>query len=234
MKNSQLLEISVESVEAAMAAVRGGAQRIEFCSNSGIGGTTPTPELLRAVRERVHIPIFSMVRPRGGNFCYSDDEFAAMQREVELAKQFGIDGIVLGLLDAAGNIDIARTAQLVEMARPLPATFHRAFDECAGDLRVALDDVIETGAARLLTSGGKKTAPEALDLLGELVRIAGKRLIVMPGSGLHAGNIRDAVRATRAREFHAALSSVVALPAKELGRFEVEVRKLGEALRDFG
>lgn len=215
-----------------MAAVRGGAQRIEFCSNARMGGTTPAPDSLRTVREEVRVPIFSMVRPRGGNFFYSGAEFVTMQREVELAKQFGMDGIVLGLLDAAGNIDIARTAQLVEMARPLPATFHRAFDECVGDLRVALDDVIETGAARLLTSGGKRTAPEALDVLGELVRMAGERLIVMPGSGLHAGNIREAVAKSGAREFHAALSSVVSNAAKNLEQFEEEVRKLAAVLRD--
>jgi copper homeostasis protein len=234
VKNSRLLEISVESVEAAMAAERGGAQRIEFCSNARMGGTTPAPELFRTAREQVRVPIFSMVRPRGGNFCYSDAEFAAMQREVELAKQFGMDGIVLGLLDAAGKIDMARTTQLVEMARPLPVTFHRAFDEYAGDLRGALEDVIETGATRLLTSGGKPTAPEALDVLGELVRMAGARLIVMPGSGLHAGNIREAVAKTGAREFHAGLSSVVSDATKNPEQFEEEVRTLAAVLRDCG
>lgn len=216
-----------------MAAVRGGAQRIEFCSNARMGGTTPAPELLRTVREEVRVPIFSMVRPRGGNFSYSGAEFVTMQREVELAKQFGMDGIVLGLLDAEGLVDIKGARELVKRARPLPVTFHRAFDECS-DLRKALEDVIETGAARLLTSGGKPTAPEALDVLGELVRIAGERLIVMPGSGLHAGNIREAVAKTGAREFHAALSSVVADPVKDLGTFEEEVRKLAVAVSNCG
>lgn len=223
------LEISVESVEAALAAERGGAQRIEFCSHARAGGTTPAPDLLRTVREHVRIPIFSMVRPRGGSFFYSATEFAAMQHEVERAKQFGMDGIVLGMLDADGQVDIERTGLLVECARPLPVTFHRAFDEC-GDLRKSLEDVIETGATRLLTSGGKPTAPEALDVLGELVRTAGDRLIVMPGSGLHAGNILEAVAKAGAREFHAGLSSVVSDAAKDLDKLEEEVRKLGEAL----
>jgi copper homeostasis protein len=231
VQNKYLLEISVESVEAARAAERGGADRIELCSNLREGGTTPSPELMRAVRGRVVLPIFSMVRPRGGNFYYTDSEFEAMRRDVDAAKEFGMDGVVLGLLRADGLVDIERTRKLAEQATPLPVTFHRAFDECA-DLRVALEDIIQTGATRLLTSGGRRTAPEALDLLGKLVRIAGERLIVMPGSGLHAGNIREAVRKTGAREVHAGLSSVVADPAAEIGKFEAEVRRMAEALRD--
>jgi copper homeostasis protein len=229
MQARYVLEISVESVEAAMAAERGGAQRIEFCSNAREGGTTPGEELLSAVRERVTLPILSMVRPRSGNFFYTDTEFLAMQREIEAAKQFRMDGVVLGLLSANGHIDIERSAQLVTQARPLLVTYHRAFDECS-DLRKSLEDVIKTGAARLLTSGGKRTAPEALELLGDLVRIAGDRLIVVPGSGLHAGNIREAVKKTGAREFHAGLSSAVPDPANNLRAFEREVRKLASCL----
>jgi copper homeostasis protein len=229
MRSRYLLEISVESVDAAMAAERGGAQRIEFCSNAREGGTTPSPELLRAVRERVRLPIVSMVRPRAGSFLYSDAEFAAMRREVETAKEFQMDGVVLGLLNADGRIDVERSAQLVEQARPLPVTYHRAFDECA-DLRKSLEDVIRTGAVRLLTSGGKPTADQALELLGDLVRNARERLIVMPGSGLHAGNIRDAVKKAGAREYHAGLSSVVPDPANNIGSYEREVRKLAQAL----
>jgi copper homeostasis protein len=225
MQSRYILEVSVERVAAAMAAERGGAQRIEFCSNAREGGTTPSPELLRAVRKSVHIPIFSMVRPRAGNFFYSDDEFAVMQHEVNAAKEFGMDGVVLGLLNVDGQVDVGRSKQLIECARPLPVTFHRAFDECT-DLRESLEDVIKTGTTRLLTSGGKRTAPEGLEVLGELVRIAGDQIVVMPGSGIHGGNIRDAVKKTGAREFHAALSSVVADPANDLKRFEEEVRRL--------
>jgi copper homeostasis protein len=231
MQNKYLLEISVESVEAAMAAERGGAQRIEFCSNAREGGTTPIPELLRTARERVSLPILSMNRPRAGNFVYSNAEFEAMRRDVETAKELGMDGIVLGLLGADGQVEVERTKQLVEWARPLPVTFHRAFDECV-DLHKSLEDVIKAGAARLLTSGGKRTAPEALEVLGELVRMAGERLIVVPGSGLHAGNIREAVERIGAREYHAGLSLVVAKPAENIGGFEEEVRKLADGLRD--
>jgi copper homeostasis protein len=230
MANSYSLEISVESVEAALAAERGVAQRIELCSNTREGGTTPSVELLRVVRERVRLPIFSMVRPRGGNFVYSDVEFAAMQDEIDIAKRMRMDGIVLGLLHSDGRVDIERTRQLVARAAPLPVTFHRAFDEST-ELRTALEDVIQTGAVRLLTSGGKNTAPEALDVLGNLVRLAANRIAVMPGSGLHAGNIREAVRLTGAREFHAGLSSVVRSPAENIGEFEHEVKKLAGALR---
>jgi copper homeostasis protein len=230
MRREFFLEISVGSVETAAAAELGSADRVELCSALDVGGLTPSAETMRAVRKRVRLPIFSMVRPRGGGFFYSEDEFAEMRREIEIAKKCGMDGVVLGLLKADGRIDVERTRQLGEQARPLPVTFHRAFDECTVDLRKALEDVIKTGATRLLTSGGKRTAPEALDLIGELVRIAGERLIVMPGSGLHTGNIREAVEKTGAYEYHAGLSSVVPKPAENLGAFENEVRKMEAAL----
>lgn len=230
MQSRFLLEISVESVEAAMAAERGGAHRLEFCSNAREGGTTPSDELMKAVRERVSLPIFSMVRPRGGNFFYTDAEFESMQNDVDLAKELRMDGVVLGLLNSEGRVDIQRTKQLVERARPLSVTFHRAFDESV-DLRASLEDVIKTGVTRLLTSGGKRTAPEALNVLGELVRIAGDRLIVMPGSGLHAGNVREAVAKTGAGEYHGGLSSVIAKPADNIAGFEEEVRKFATVLR---
>jgi len=231
MQYRHVLEISVESIDAAMAAERGGARRIEFCSNAWEGGTTPSPALLRVLRERVRLPIFSMNRPRGGNFVYSAAEFEVMLRDVETAKELGMDGLVLGLLDGDGEIDVERTKELVERASPLTVTYHRAFDECL-DLRHSLEDVIKSGATRLLTSGGRRTAPEALETIGELVRIAGDRLIVMPGSGIHAGNIRKVARKTGAREYHAGLSSVIANPADNLAAFEEEVRKLAAALRD--
>jgi copper homeostasis protein len=225
-----ILEISVESVEAALAAERGGADRLELCANLGEGGTTPATELLRSVRERVRLPIFAMIRPRGGNFLYSDSEFAAMREAMHAARESGADGFVLGLLDAEGRVDVERARELIEQASPLPVTFHRAFDASV-NLNAALDDVIATGAARVLTSGGKQTAPEAFGVLGELVRSAGERIVVMPGSGLHAGNIGEAVEATGAREYHAGLSSVASQAGGDLDGFEREVRKMVAALR---
>jgi copper homeostasis protein len=226
----RILEITVRSVEAALAAERGGAQRIELCSNAAEGGTTPSSELLRDARERVRQQIFAMIRPRGGDFVYSAEEFTAMQAEIDTVKRLRVDGVVLGLLTAARRVDIPRTRQLVERAAPLPVTFHRAFDDSA-DMRASLEDVIKAGAARLLTSGGKKTAPLALELLGDLVRFAGNRITVMPGSGLHAGNICEAVETTGAREYHAGLSSVIPRPAENISAFENEVSELAVALR---
>jgi copper homeostasis protein len=225
-----ILEISVESVEAALAAERGGVDRLELCANLREGGTTPPADLLRSVRERVRLPIFAMIRPRGGNFLYSDGEFAAMREAMHAARESGADGFVLGLLDAEGRVDVEHTRDLIAQASPLPVTFHRAFDACV-DLRSALDDVIKTGATRVLTSGGKPTAPEAFSMLGELVRSAGERIVVMPGSGLQAGNIGEAVEATGAREYHAGLSSVASQAGGDLDGFEREVRKMVAALR---
>lgn len=229
MSEPYCLEISVESVEAALAATRGGAERIELCGNADVGGTTPSSQLLGAAREQVALPIFVMIRPRGGNFFYSDAEFAIMRDDIESAKRFHADGLVLGLLTASRQVDIDRTRQLIEHAKPLPVTFHRAFDECA-DLSRALEDVGKTGATRVLTSGGRRTAPEAWEILRELVRLAGERITVMPGSGLHAGNIGKAVTMTGAREYHAGLSSLVPRPTADLALFEAEVRKLSAAL----
>jgi copper homeostasis protein len=230
MSRPYILEISVESLDAALAAERGGAQRLELCANAREGGTTPSADLLRSTRERVQIPIFTMIRPRAGNFVYSDAEFAAMQRDIDTAKQLHADGLVLGLLTADTQIDIARTSQLVQRAKPLPVTFHRAFDECT-NLSKSLEDVIKTGAARLLTSGGKSTAPEALDVLASLIRTAAGRIIVMPGSGLHAGNIQEVVQKTNASEYHAGLSTIISSPTDNLSAFEAEVRKFAIALR---
>lgn len=212
-----------------MAAERGGADRIELCRELAAGGLTPCESLLRAVRAEVRLPVFSMVRPRAGNFVYNGAEFGQMVRDIGVAKQSGIDGVVLGLLNAKGFVDVERTTYLVELARPLPVTFHRAFDECV-DLCGSLEDVIKTGATRILTSGGKRTALEALELLAELVVRAGGRLTVMPGSGIEAGNIREVVKRTNARECHAGLSSVVPRPAENIVAFERAVRELAASL----
>jgi copper homeostasis protein len=222
------VEISVESVERAVAAERGGASRIELCASLDVGGVTPGVELMRAVRARVNVPIFAMVRPRGGNFVYSAAEFEEMRASIEVARAAGMDGVVLGLLKGDRNVDVERTKELVRGAAPLPVTFHRAIDDGA-DLFAALEDVIATGATRVLTSGGAGTAPEAVARIAELVRRARGRIVVMPGSGVTAGNVAEIAAATGAVEIHAGLSSVVARDA-EAGVFEREVRRLVGAL----
>ena len=153
MTNRYLLEISVEHAEAASAAERAGAHRIELCGDLSVGGITPSVEMIRTVRTQVRLPIFSMVRPRGGDFVYSAAEFELMKDDIATAKSLQMDGVVLGILKNDRRVDLDRTQQLVELAHPLPITFHRAFDECT-DLLHSLEDVIATGAARILTSGG--------------------------------------------------------------------------------
>lgn len=229
MARKYLLEISVETVERAVAAERGGADRIELCAELTVGGLTPSRELLRSVRENVRIPIFSMIRPRGGNFVYSADEFAEKKRAIAAAKEAGMDGVVLGILHADQNVDVERTRELVALARPLPVTFHRAFDACP-DLCVALEDVIRTGAARILTSGGAASAWEGAETLAKLFAAAGNRVVIVPGAGIHAGNIAEVARRTSAREFHSGLSTGLPYPSRDVARFESCVRMLGAQL----
>lgn len=212
-----------------MAAERGGANRIELCRDLALDGLTPDADLMRAVRSEVRLPIFAMIRPRAGDFVYSEAEFAAMQRDIESVKEQGMDGAVLGILTKDGAVDVERSRQLVELAHPLPVTFHRAFDDCA-DLRKSLEDVIETGAERILTSGGAATAAAGVPMLRELVASAGERVIILPGKGINAANLQDIVVKTMAREFHSGLSSAIPAPRADVKSFEMEVRKLATLL----
>lgn len=229
MSRKYLLEISVETLEAAMAAERGGADRIELCENLSVGGVTPRAKMLHGVRSQLRIPIFSMIRPRAGDFVYSAAEFSEMRRSIANAKESGMDGVVLGALTKDRRVDVARTRELVEVANPLPVTYHRAFDE-AGDLRQALEDVIETGAKRILTSGGANSALEGAALLAELMEAADERIVIVPGAGISATNIADVARRTRAREFHSGLSSALPYGSNDYKKFEEEVRRLAEAI----
>jgi copper homeostasis protein len=225
------LEISVANVESAMAAERGGANRIELCAELSVGGLTPARELLRSVRQKIGIPIYSMIRPREGNFVYSLKEFAEMKRSVAVAKEEDMSGVVFGLLREDARVDVDRTSELVELARPLPATFHRAFDDTA-DLDEALEDAIRTGSARILTSGGKKSALEGAATLAGLVKAARDRIIIVPGAGISAANIANVAKQTGALEFHSGLSSALPYSNRDYGKFEAEVRKLAERLAD--
>jgi copper homeostasis protein len=232
MSRKCLLEISVETLEAAMAAERGGADRIELCADLSLGGVTPGADLLRAVRAQVRIPIFSMVRPRAGDFVYSTAEFTEMKRAIADAKDSGMDGVVLGVLTKNHRVDSERTRELVELARPSPVTYHRAFDEIA-DLHQALEEAIQTGAKRILTSGGAKSALEGAAVLGELIEAAVERIVIVPGAGISGANIVEVARRTRAREFHSGLSAALPYASSEYKKFEEEVRKLSEAIGRF-
>jgi copper homeostasis protein len=229
VKKKILLEISVESVEGAAAAERGGADRIELCSSLSVGGLTPQLALLRAVRQQIRIPIFVMIRPRPGDFVYSSAEFAQMKKSIAEAKNTGASGLVFGILKPNSTVDIDRTHELIELAQPLPVTFHRAFDACP-DLSQALEDVVRSGAARILTSGGAANAPEGAAKLGELIAAVGGRVTIVPGAGIHAGNILQLAAATRGREFHSGLSSVLPHPQRDYVQFEKEVRTTIEML----
>jgi len=229
MQKKYALEISVESVEAAVAAERGEADRVELCGDLSVGGITPSAELMRAAREHLCIPIFTMIRPRAGDFVYSDAEFAGMKVEIGTAKKVGMNGIVLGILDSKHNIDVARTRELVELADPLPTTFHRAFDECANLLQ-ALEDAIRTGAARILTSGGAPTALEGAAMLANLVAAALSRIVIVPGAGINASNIAQIVNKTRAQEFHSGLGSTLLYGSRDYKKLGDGVRNLSQVL----
>lgn len=198
---SLILEACVDSAADAIRAEAGGADRVELCAGLVAGGLTPGPGTLAVARSRLSIPIMSMVRPRPGDFLYDATEFAVMEAEVDAAKAAGVDGVVFGLLNADGTVDRARTARLAARARPLEVTFHRAFDMTV-DPHAALETLVDLGVDRVLTSGQAATVPAGLDLLRALIERARDRIVVMPGCGLRAHNVRQVIEMTGARELH--------------------------------
>ena len=208
-----LIEVCVDSVASASAAVRGGAGRIELCGSLIEGGITPSAGLIETTRAAVAVDLHVLIRPRGGDFCYEADEFETMRRDIKMAQQLGANGVVFGILDINGNVDVARTRQLAEEARPLSVTFHRAFDMTA-DLFRALDDVCTSGVDRVLTSGGEAGCLQGVGTIRELVAKAGNRVIIMPGSGIKPENARSLVDSTGVKEIHVGLRSAVASPMR--------------------
>jgi copper homeostasis protein len=203
-----ICEICVDSVAGVRAAKAAGAHRVELCADLLEGGITPSLGMIRQARNVPGIDLNVMIRPRGGDFLFSDDEFAAMRADVETAKVEGANGVVIGQLTAAGEIEIGRTRELVALARPLSVTFHRAFDVAAEPF-AALETLIELGVDRVLTSGQEASVLEGLPLIVELMKRAGDRIVVMPGGGITARNIERIVGAARPREIHfAALEPV--------------------------
>lgn len=203
-----IYEICVDSVAGVRAAKDAGAQRVELCADLLEGGITPSLGVIRQARKVSGIGLNVMIRPRGGDFLFNDDEFASMRTDIETAKAEGADGVVIGLLTAAGKIDAARTRELIALARPLSVTFHRAFDVVADPFR-ALETLIELGVDRVLTSGQEPSVLEGLPLVVELAKRAGDRIIVMPGGGITARNVERIVAAAKPREIHfAALDTI--------------------------
>ena len=203
-----LLETCVDSIEGALAAQQGGADRVELCGDLFEGGITPSPGTILVARQRLKIQLNVLIRPRGGDSCYSDAEFEVMKRDVEFAKGAGADGVVLGVLKEDGSVDVERTGALVKLARPMSVTFHRIFD-VTRDPFEALEAVISLGVERILTSGQEASVLEGLDLLAQLVNRAGERIIIMPGGGVTERNLPKIVAGTGAREFHASCSTTL-------------------------
>lgn len=196
-----LLETIAFTIDSCRIAQAAGAHRIELCDSPGEGGTTPSFGFIKAARKMLQIPLYVMIRPRGGDFLYSKDEFDIMKADIKLCKENGSDGIVLGLLNDDGSVDKKRTAQLADLAYPMGVTFHRAFDRCANPFE-ALEHIINSGCERILTSGQQPTAMEGVALIADLVKQADERIIIMPGSGVRSDNIIDLATKTGAREFH--------------------------------
>lgn len=198
--NQLKIEVCVDSVESALGAQAGGADRVELCDNLLEGGTTPSAGAIAIARANLAIKLQVIIRPRGGDFCYSDIEFDIMRHDIAVAKELGADGVVIGILTPDGDVDKARTAELIALARPMSVTFHRAFD-MTRDPYAALEDLVALGVDRILTSGQEPSVIEGLDLIAELVGRAGDRVIIMPGGGTER-NVAKVVARSGVREVH--------------------------------
>ena len=223
------LEIAVQSLERARAAERAGARRLELCASLDLGGLTPDLALVRQVRAAAQVPIHVLVRPRAGNFSYTTAEFAQMKSSITALCQENIHGIVTGVLLPDCSVDIERTTALVELAAPLPVTFHRAFDE-SPSLTQALEDIVRTGARRILTSAGAASAAEALPALRQLIEQAGQRLTILVGGGLGPGNIGQVAKLAGVGELHTGLGTVLPYNDPDTAQFESAVRACLAAL----
>ena len=199
-----VIEIATTDFTTTKNAVLGGADRIELCAALTEGGTTPTYGTIKKCRESFSVDLFPIIRPRSGDFLYSDEEFEIMLTDVFICKELGCNGLVSGLLQKDGTIDSKKTSRLIEAAYPLEFTFHRAFDRCLDPFK-AMEFLIEIGCGRILTSGQQPGAPEGAKLIGQLVNEANGRIVIMPGSGVRKENIKALAEETGATEFHSSL-----------------------------
>jgi copper homeostasis protein len=208
MSSKVLIEICAGSVESAIAASKGGANRIELCSALSEGGLTPSQAMTEYVKSNLKIETFVLIRPRAGDFSYSRAEFEVMKSDIFSVKVKGAEGIVTGMINTDGTVDTCRMKEVIEMAKPMQVTFHRAFDLTRNPFE-ALETIIELGCQRILTSGQASSAPAGAALIAELVQQAGSRIIIMPGGGINASNLAALYAATKAREFHLSATSQV-------------------------
>ncbi len=198
---SLTFEIAIESLKSAIIAEKAGAKRVELCAALSEGGVTPSIGMIRQVCDNSLLDVFVIIRPHGGDFLYSDAEFEIMCYDIIAAREAGADGIVSGALSIDGGIDIEKTSKMIELSRPLPFTFHRAFDRCKDPFQ-AMEQLIDLGVTRILSSGQVPSAEHGAELLGELVKQADGRIIIMPGAGVNSKNITEIVTKTGASEFH--------------------------------
>lgn len=201
MSKPVLIEVCIDSVASALAAQQGGAARVELCANLFEGGTTPSAGCIATVRKQLSIDLQVLIRPRGGDFYYSDEEFEVMKYDIQLAKELGVNGVVIGMLHQDGSVDKKRTKELVELAKPMNITFHRAFD-MTPDPFLAMEEIIDLGINRILTSGQERTAFEGAELLAQLVEKSAQRIIILPGGGITERNLRKIVTKTGVTECH--------------------------------
>lgn len=218
-----LVEAAVDTIESALSAERAGAGRIELCASLSDAGTTPSGGLIAAAVERCRIPVFVLIRPRGGSFVYSDAEMEIMLRDVALANSLGARGVVTGALQLNATIDVKSVRILVSAAKPLPVTFHRAFDYTSNRAE-SLELLIDAGVARVLTSAGANTALEGAAGIAALVRQARGRIVVVAGGGIRQNNVREVVALTGVSEIHARISSIVGGAADRRGS-KIKLRK---------
>ncbi|RZL48991.1 MAG: copper homeostasis protein CutC [Pedobacter sp.] len=216
------LEICANSFSSALAAEKGGANRIELCENMAEGGTTPSFAQIKFCKERLNIEVWPIIRPRGGDFLYSDDEFELMKEDIKICKSLKCDGVVTGILLANGEIDKKRCAELIELAKPMPVSFHRAFD-MSSDLEKALEDLIELGFVRVLTSGGFDNALNGIAIISKLVTQANGRIEIMPGAGINPDNIQEITSKTGAKNFHSSARVII----KSIMEYRNQTTKMG-------
>src|SRR5438874_2339785 len=201
---SYIIEIATSDFETARAAVDGGAARIELCANLAEGGTTPSYGTIYQCRDSFGVSLYPIIRPRGGDFLYTTEEYEIILHDTKLCKQLGCDGIVVGLLNPDGSIDLKRTAALIEIAYPMGVTFHRAFDRCRDPFE-SLEQLVQIGCERILTSGQQPSALQGADLIAELNHKSDHRIVIMPGSGVRKENIKMLAAETGCTEFHSSL-----------------------------
>ncbi len=217
MTPSRILEVCAFTIQSCLVAQQAGAARVELCDNPLEGGTTPSYGTIKRVREKISLQLYPIIRPRSGNYFYSDEEFAIMQADIQICRELGCDGISVGAQTRSGNIDTERMKRIVEWAAPMGVTCNRVFDNTPDPFE-ALEELIACGCERVLTSGQQRAAPEAGALLGQLVQQAAGRIIIMPGAGVKSTNLERLIRESHATEFHASARVIAPNPVAHVNR----------------